>query len=303
MPLPGAVCSPFPGTPRPLAPIPGIPRLPARPELVSSAGKRGRSQSRRPARGRHPAPPEVPQPPRPRPGLPLSAPALLVRVANAGRERRREQGWTRERARLWGRAGIPRGAVRPGRRARGPGRRGSAARAHVAPRRARPPRGGLARGSGDPRRAAWAGPPRLCSALPSTALAAFPYPAPGPHRRFPGAWGAAATAAQDAPGAAPSPGPRCRAARDTHCPQPSARRPHWAPRPDPRTCCFPRSPLSGWAERFVAMSPIILEVPVPAARRSARFGALCGLPAPLPLAAGPAPFCGAWSSRPQSVWL
>lgn len=202
--------------------------------------------------------------------------------------------------------GFRGGAERPGRRARGPGRRGSEARVPTlrpGPRLPRPPRGGLARGSGAPRRAAWARLPRLGAALPSTAGAAFPDPAPGPRRRFPGVWVHRPPAIQDAPGAAPSPGPRRRRPRDTHRPQPARRRPHSAPGPDARTCCFPRSPLSGWAERIVAMSPIILEMRVPAARRSAGLGALCGLPAPLPLAAGPAPFCGASSSRPQYVWL
>lgn len=35
--------------------------------------------------------------------------------------------------------------------------------------------------------------------------------------------------------------------RDTHRPRRAGLRPHWAPGPDPWTCCFPRSPLNCWA--------------------------------------------------------
>lgn len=54
----------------------------------------------------------------------------------------------------------------------------------------RPPRGDLARGSRAPRRAAWAGPPRLRAALPSIARSPFPDPARGPAPPLPGRLGA-----------------------------------------------------------------------------------------------------------------
>lgn len=172
------------------------------------------------------------------------------------------------------------------------------------PALARPPRGDLTRGSRAPRRAAWAGPPRLRAALPS--IAPKPLPRSGPGARAAASRasrGAAATAVQDAPGVSPSSGPRRSAARNTHRPQPAGRRPHSAPGPDLRNRCLSLSPRSGWAERFVAMSRIIPKLPEPAARRSARLRARCGLPAPLLLAARPAPSWGAWRSRPQSMWL
>lgn len=132
----------------------------------------------------------------------------------------------------------------------------------------------------------------------------LPRPCPGPAPPLPQRLGAAATRSPRCPRRRCIPRARRRPRpRDTHRPQPQGLRPHSAPGLDPRTCCFPRSPLSGRASRSVAMSPVILEMPVPAARRSARLRAPgAGLPGSLvPRCPAGRAFCGASSLRPQSA--
>jgi hypothetical protein len=114
-------------------------------------------------------------------------------------------------------------------------------------------------------------------------------PLPGPLAPIPlqGPWGAAATRT---PGSEMSPRrPIPRPAEQpwgTHRLQPAKLRPHSAPGPEPRTCCSALSPQCRWAYRFVAMSPSILEMRLPAARVSARLRALrAGSPGFVPLLA------------------
>lgn len=151
----------------------------------------------------------------------------------------------------------------------GPGRGGSDASPRSAPARrlARPPRGDLQswpRAPGGRPELDYRAPAQPCPRSPE----ALPDPARGgPRRRFPGVSGAQRPPQSKMPPAPPSPGPRRSAARHTHRPQPAGRRPHSAPGPRSPNSLPSRSLRRGWAERFVAMSRIIPELPAPAARR------------------------------------
>lgn len=217
-----APCSPAPRSAR----FPRAPRAPSRAPASSGGlgarqlrGEAGRAQFRPPARGgsRTPARPLTAAP-----GLALSAPPLPGSSSKLD-SRRRERGP----------AGVPEGRRAPYRTHAGPrppGKRGARPHAPPWPEVPRPPRGGLARSSR---------PPRLGAALPATARQPS-RPDPGPAPRL------ADVPAEQRPPAVPG-APGAARPRDTHHPRFAGLPPHSAPGPDPRTCCWPRSPLSGWA--------------------------------------------------------
>ncbi|XP_042804649.1 basic salivary proline-rich protein 1-like [Panthera leo] len=223
-----STCAPRSGAPR----SPRAPRAPRPPSRAAASsgglgtrqlrGEAGRAQSRPPARGRIPERP------------PAAAPGPPLRSATARFE---SHGGLEEAGAGPGRSAG--GPVRPAGRARGPGRRGErGARPRAPPGSAapRPPRGGLARSSRP--RASEQPCPRPPPPPPPPPQPSRPGPGPAPRlAEVPGVQ--RSPAVQGAPGAARP--------RDTHRPQPAGLRPHSAPGPDPRTCSFPRSPLSGWA--------------------------------------------------------
>lgn len=111
----------------------------------------------------------------------------------------------------------------------------------------RRPRGGFARSSGAPPPGVGVRPARLGAALPCAAR----QPSPRPSLTLP------EDPRVQRPPTVPSPkmplaplhlpGRGAARPRHTHRPGPAGLRPHSAPGPDPRTCCFPRRPLSCWA--------------------------------------------------------
>lgn len=135
----------------------------------------------------------------------------------------------------------------------------------------------------EPRREALARAPRPAQACPHRP-AAFPDPTPGLHHPFPKIAGVRRPLEFpdcEMPPRRSIPGPAAQRSPGTL----TARSPpgctfHSAPGTDPRTCCSTLSPLSSWVYRCVAMSPIILEmwVPAPPALRPAPSALGAGLP-------------------------